>query len=205
MEEALAKLGKRLGLRMRAVILPYANAAIDVDSIADLMLVKGALEKAAAEDKAAAEQAGKKPDADSKTTPEKSAEASKDKEKKDDKAEKLPAPPDGYDKKRDGIDRGKVEVVEYDSSTVGNKRRVTVYTPPGFDPKSGSVSPKHPIASPAARRGSHSCFCSSEPYFQIEYIDSEPCTETKLRIPLSTASSSRHASPYASADVPAHP
>ena len=35
---------------MRAVILPYANAAIDVDSIADLMLVKGALEKAAAED-----------------------------------------------------------------------------------------------------------------------------------------------------------
>ena len=34
---------------MRAVILPYANAAIDVDSIADLILVKGALEKAAAE------------------------------------------------------------------------------------------------------------------------------------------------------------
>ena len=49
LEEALAKLSKRLGLRMRAVILPYANAAIDVDSIADLMLVKGALEKAAAE------------------------------------------------------------------------------------------------------------------------------------------------------------
>jgi len=49
LEEALAKLSKRLGLRIRAVILPYANAAIDVDSIADLMLVKGALEKAAAE------------------------------------------------------------------------------------------------------------------------------------------------------------
>ena len=43
LEEALAKLGKRLGLRMRAVILPYANAAIDVDSIADLALVKGFL------------------------------------------------------------------------------------------------------------------------------------------------------------------
>jgi molybdopterin-guanine dinucleotide biosynthesis protein A len=43
LEEALAKLGKRLGLRMRAVILPYANAAIDVDSIADLELVKGFL------------------------------------------------------------------------------------------------------------------------------------------------------------------
>ena len=50
LEEAVAKLSKRLGLRMRAVILPYANAAIDVDSIADLMLVQGALEKAAAED-----------------------------------------------------------------------------------------------------------------------------------------------------------
>ena len=47
LEEALAKLSKRLGLRMRAVILPYANAAIDVDSIADLMLVKGSLESAA--------------------------------------------------------------------------------------------------------------------------------------------------------------
>lgn len=44
LEEALAKLSKRLGLRMRAVILPYANAAIDVDSIGDLMLVKGSLE-----------------------------------------------------------------------------------------------------------------------------------------------------------------
>ena len=43
LEEALAKLGKRLGLRMRAVILPYANAAIDVDSIADLALVNGFL------------------------------------------------------------------------------------------------------------------------------------------------------------------
>jgi hypothetical protein len=39
LEEALCRLGKRLGLRMHAVILPYANAAIDVDSIADLELV----------------------------------------------------------------------------------------------------------------------------------------------------------------------
>lgn len=49
LEEALAKLSKRLGLRMRAVILPYANAAIDVDSVADLILVKGAVAKAAEE------------------------------------------------------------------------------------------------------------------------------------------------------------
>ena len=44
LEEALAKLSKRLGLRVRAVILPYANAAIDVDSIADLELVNGFLD-----------------------------------------------------------------------------------------------------------------------------------------------------------------
>jgi CTP:molybdopterin cytidylyltransferase MocA len=51
LEEALAKLSKRLGLRIRAVILPYANAAIDVDSIADLALVKGSIARAAAADK----------------------------------------------------------------------------------------------------------------------------------------------------------
>jgi molybdopterin-guanine dinucleotide biosynthesis protein A len=45
LEEALAKLGKRLGLRIRAVVLPYANAAIDVDSIADLDLVKTTIDQ----------------------------------------------------------------------------------------------------------------------------------------------------------------
>jgi CTP:molybdopterin cytidylyltransferase MocA len=50
LEEALAKLSKRLGLRIRAVILPYANAAIDVDSISDLLLVEGSLADAAAVD-----------------------------------------------------------------------------------------------------------------------------------------------------------
>ena len=58
-----------------------------------------------------------------------------DEKKPEEKAEKYPAPPADYDKKRDNIDRGKVEVVEYDSTTVGNKRKVQVYTPPGFDPK----------------------------------------------------------------------
>lgn len=47
---------------------------------------------------------------------------------------RFPDPPKDYDKRREGIERGKVEVVEYDSSTVGNKRKVTIYTPPGFDP-----------------------------------------------------------------------
>jgi hypothetical protein len=77
--------------------------------------------------------------------------------------------------------------------------------PPGSEPKSGSVRPKQPIASPAAIRGSHSCFCSSEPHRQIAYMASDPCTDTSERRPESPASSSKQASPYASAEVPAQP
>ena len=51
------------------------------------------------------------------------------------------------------------------------------------------------MTSPAAMRGSHSCFCSSEPNFQIGNMASEPWTDTKLRAPLSPASSSRQARP----------
>ena len=67
--------------------------------------------------------------------------------------------------------------------------------PAGSEPWSGSVSPKQPIASPAAIRGSHSCFCSSEPCVQIAYIASDPCTDTSDRMPESAASSSRQARP----------
>ena len=66
---------------------------------------------------------------------------------------------------------------------------------PGSEPASGSVSPKQPSASPAAIRGSHWSFCSSEPQRWIAYIASEPWTETRLRIPESPASSSRQARP----------
>jgi enterochelin esterase-like enzyme len=52
--------------------------------------------------------------------------------KTDDKAEKFNAPPVGFDARRDGIDRGKLEMVEYDSKTVGVKRKAKVYTPPGY-------------------------------------------------------------------------
>jgi hypothetical protein len=54
-------------------------------------------------------------------------------------------------------------------------------------------------------RGSHSCLCSSEPQRWIAYIASDPWTETRLRTPLSPASSSMHARPYAVAVAPAHP
>jgi enterochelin esterase-like enzyme len=51
-----------------------------------------------------------------------------------------PAPPAGFDAKRDGIDRGKLETVEYESKTVGVKRKMTVYTPPGY-----SKETKYPV------------------------------------------------------------
>jgi enterochelin esterase-like enzyme len=44
----------------------------------------------------------------------------------------FPSPPEGFDARRDGIDRGKLETVEYDSTTVGIQRRARVYTPPGY-------------------------------------------------------------------------
>jgi len=55
-------------------------------------------------------------------------------------AEKYPAPPAGFDTRRDGIERGKVELVEYDSTTVGAKRKAKVYTPPGY-----SKDQKYPV------------------------------------------------------------
>lgn len=52
----------------------------------------------------------------------------------------FPAPPEGFDVRRDGIERGTVELVEYDSTTVGIKRKARVYTPPGY-----SKDRKYPV------------------------------------------------------------
>jgi enterochelin esterase-like enzyme len=60
--------------------------------------------------------------------------------KKDDKAEKFPTPPKGFDARRDSIDRGTLQMVEYDSTTVGVKRKAQVYTPPGY-----SKDQKYPV------------------------------------------------------------
>lgn len=56
------------------------------------------------------------------------------------KEEKLPDPPKGFDTRRDGTERGKLETVEYESSTVGAKRKAQVYTPPEF-----SKDQKYPV------------------------------------------------------------
>jgi len=52
----------------------------------------------------------------------------------DDKAAFPPAPA-GFDMRREAIERGKAEMVEYDSKTVGTRRKVLIYTPPGYSPK----------------------------------------------------------------------
>jgi enterochelin esterase-like enzyme len=59
--------------------------------------------------------------------------------KPDDKAA-FPDAPEGFDKARDGVAHGKLEMVEYDSKSVGNKRKALVYTPPGY-----SADTKYPV------------------------------------------------------------
>jgi enterochelin esterase-like enzyme len=48
--------------------------------------------------------------------------------------------PEGFDKPREGIERGKLERVDYDSKTVGVKRWMQVYMPPGY-----SKDKKYPV------------------------------------------------------------
>ena len=69
-------------------------------------------------------------------------------------------------------------------------RRAVVRIPPGLEPKSGSVKPKQPIASPVARRGIQRSFCCCEPKAWIGYMTRPLCTDTKLRSPESPRSSS---------------
>ena len=52
----------------------------------------------------------------------------------------LPNPPEAFDKSRDGIVRGNLETVEYESKSVGNKRKAVIYTPPGY-----SADQKYPV------------------------------------------------------------
>ncbi|MDB5385779.1 MAG: putative esterase [Planctomycetaceae bacterium] len=45
---------------------------------------------------------------------------------------KFTAPPDRFDARQEGVDHGKIELVEYDSTTIGLRRKARVYTPPGY-------------------------------------------------------------------------
>ncbi|MGA2555401.1 MAG: alpha/beta hydrolase-fold protein [Verrucomicrobiota bacterium] len=57
----------------------------------------------------------------------------------DDKAA-FPKAPEGFDKVREGVAHGTLERVDYDSKTVGAKRWMEVYTPPGY-----SKDKKYPV------------------------------------------------------------
>ncbi len=57
----------------------------------------------------------------------------------DDKAA-FPTPPTGFDRRREGGAQGKLERVDYDSKSVGVKRWMEVYTPPGY-----STDKKYPV------------------------------------------------------------
>lgn len=52
----------------------------------------------------------------------------------------LPEPPNGIVRKRDGIPRGKLEMIEYQSTTVGTTRKMNVYLPPEY-----SEEQKYPV------------------------------------------------------------
>jgi len=54
----------------------------------------------------------------------------------------FPNPPEGFDKRREEIAHGNVEPVEYDSKSVGSKRKANVYTPPGY---SSSQEKQYPV------------------------------------------------------------
>ena len=46
-------------------------------------------------------------------------------------------PPSNIVDKRDGIEHGKLEMIEYNSKTVGTLRKMNVYTPPGYSKEIG--------------------------------------------------------------------
>ena len=51
---------------------------------------------------------------------------------KDDDKPAFPEPPAGWDVRREDAPHGKLEMIEYVSKTVGTKRKMNVYTPPGY-------------------------------------------------------------------------
>lgn len=52
----------------------------------------------------------------------------------------VPDAPAGFTTKRESIPHGTLEMIEYDSRTVGTRRKLNVYTPPGY-----SAAKKYPV------------------------------------------------------------
>lgn len=58
----------------------------------------------------------------------------------DDDVPAFPEPPEGFDEVREDIPHGELEMIEYDSKTVGTTRKMNVYTPPGY-----TTDEKYPV------------------------------------------------------------
>jgi enterochelin esterase-like enzyme len=58
----------------------------------------------------------------------------------DERPQEFPAAPKGFDTRHEGIQRGKIETVEYHSKTIGAQGKMVVYTPPGY-----SKDAKYPV------------------------------------------------------------
>jgi enterochelin esterase-like enzyme len=52
----------------------------------------------------------------------------------------LPPAPKGFDAPRDNVEHGKLKTVEYESQATGGKRKMVIYTPPGY-----SKDKKYPV------------------------------------------------------------
>src|SRR5688572_30583543 len=52
-----------------------------------------------------------------------------------DDVQAYPEPPQGIVADRADVPHGKLEMIEYDSKTVGTRRKMYVYTPPGYSPE----------------------------------------------------------------------
>jgi len=52
-----------------------------------------------------------------------------------DDVQAYPEPPEGVNADRAGVPHGKLEMIEYDSKSVGTRRKMQVYTPPGYSPE----------------------------------------------------------------------
>ena len=52
----------------------------------------------------------------------------------------FPDPPSGFDRAREGVPHGRLEMISYESRSVGTARKMQVYTPPGY-----SKETKYPV------------------------------------------------------------
>jgi enterochelin esterase-like enzyme len=69
-----------------------------------------------------------------------SANAAQDQGGKQEQPNPYASAPAGFDAKRDGIEHGKIEVIDYESKVSGGPRKMTIYMPPGY-----SKDKKYPV------------------------------------------------------------